>query len=278
MLIAALAPLARAGEVESSPEQRFTQASKAFQTALNTPDKERARPLFREAAAIWRSLTAEIHNAALERNIGNAELLAGEPAWAILAFRRALAIDPSDDAAAGGLAAARRAAGTDSLAPGGSSLSLSAPVVQISVSDAKSSASPIAWPRIKSRALAWIDRPLPRRPMLLAGAVLYLSGFVFAFLKRPRTAVALITCGVAIAALLVTDERRTDCSAVLISTGITARQGPADLYEPAFKEPLRPGLEVLLEEERAGGWVKFRLADGREAWTREEAFVRVGDK
>ena len=61
---------------------------------------------------------------------------------------------------------------------------------------------------------------------------------------------------------------------MVIVPNVIARNGPAALYDAAFKEPLRAGLEVAIVESR-GAWTKIRLRDGREAWLRGDALAIV---
>ena len=53
--------------------------------------------------------------------------------------------------------------------------------------------------------------------------------------------------------------------AVVIQDGVLARSGPAEMYDPAFKESLRPGVECRIFETRSQ-WLLIGLWDGRRAW------------
>ncbi len=118
-LVVACLPIARAAEPSAlasraERERVFNQGCASFRAGVGASDRSAASTAFREAAAAWRALSlhAGIHNAHLEMNIANAEVLSGDAPHAIAAFRRALALDPRSAPIRDGLAAARRAAGT----------------------------------------------------------------------------------------------------------------------------------------------------------------------
>lgn len=256
----------------------FQEGNRLFKEALDKGKKDPAAAanLFRDAAAAWRTISLEggVHNAKLECNIANASLLAGDAPRAIAAFRRAQAIEPRNPAVASGLAAARRAAGTESLAPG----AISATTVQDAAGGFSGTIRVItsATARGAIRALDY----LPERPLLWLAAISYLGAFVLASVRVSGAArarwwpvPALLALAALSAAPLIARDTDPRSDAVVIATGAVARDGPAELYDPAFKEPLTPGLEVQIEERRPG-WLRIRLADGRAAWV-PEASVEV---
>ena len=103
MLLGLFPPPTLAMETESSRERveaRFAEGNREFAAGLELAGKDAAaaRERFAKAAAAWRTIVIDggIRNAALERNIGNASLLAGDAPRAIAAFRRAQSVDPRD--------------------------------------------------------------------------------------------------------------------------------------------------------------------------------------
>jgi len=59
-------------------------------------------------------------------------------------------------------------------------------------------------------------------------------------------------------------------SGVILASEVIARKGDSVTFEPTFKEPLHPGTEFMLVEERAG-WYHIELADGRRCWIPDSA-------
>ena len=284
MLLSLFASPLRAMQAESSREHieaRFTEGHREFAAGveLAAKDATAARERFAKAAAAWRTIVIDggIRNAELERNIGNASLLAGDAPRAIAAFRRARSVDPRDSAALDGLAAARRAAGTEAYAPGAT--------VAIA-----SEASSTGWRgvigsvwRLAGGVLDWLSTLMPPRWLLWTVATCHVAGWLLLALRlagvdrvrRWMPAATLAAGAIAIMPLIAADVRRwRSPEAVVVATGITARQGPAEMYEASFKEPLIPGLEVVIAEER-GEWVMIRLHDGRSAWVRSTGLERL---
>jgi hypothetical protein len=204
-------------------------------------------------------------------------MLAGDAPRAIAAFRRALSLDPGDPAASAGLAAARRAAGTEAYAPGAPSEPSTGDPVG-GWRGALRSVSRVAG-GVLDGALAVVPPPW----WLWAAATLHVGGWSLAIarargigrVRRWMPIAALATAVVAASPLIATDVRRwRSPQAVVVAPGVTARQGPAEMYDPSFKETLTPGLEVTIGEER-GEWSMIRLHDGRSAWVRSTSLERL---
>lgn len=269
-------------EAAADIQKLFESGNEKFRAGLELAKSDRAaaEARFREAAGAWREVSrlGNIHNVKLETNIANASLLAGDVPGAILAYRRAQAIDPTNSDVLAGLAAARRSAGTEALALG-QNLSKKDDVGRAggvrgalsSIADVVKGASERATNAISSRTL------------LIFAAMCYVGFFAGAAIRVlgkarvPLSAIVALFVGVLICAgPLVTREIRSThrAEAVVLATGVIARNGPAELYDPAFQEPLRAGLEVAIVESR-GTWSKIRLRDGREAWVRGDAISVV---
>ncbi len=276
------APAAR--EVPVSPsgsdvQRLFESGNEAFRAGLAKAKTDRgaAEALFRDAAGAWRAVAKSgIHNVRLETNIANASLLGGDLPRAIAAYRRAQAIDPLDADVRGGLLAARRAAGTEALAPGAAPAGPAADEGGV-LGTVKRIGSFLASSARRTEAY------FPSRLLMLAVCVLYVGAFVAGIAKMTIARripvwipVLMLLAGLLSAGPLVARElgTRAEREAVIVQPNVLGRNGPADLYDPAFKEPLRAGLEVRIEETRAG-WAKIRLADGRSAWVRESGLERL---
>lgn len=247
----------------------FDHGNQLFREGLDksSKDKQAGATLFRDAAAAWRSISldAGIRNSKLESNIAIASMMAGDTPRAIAAYRRAQALDPYDATIHDGLAAARRSAGTEALAPGASATSNDA---------GKARGTMGAIGDFLRRAAHITLLYLPERLLMISAAGLYVLGFGLLALRLARTcrvptwaiATSLIATMFASAPLVARESSATP-EGVVVATGVAARNGPADVYDTAFKEPLVPGLEVRIEERR-GDWVRVRIADGRAAWIR----------
>jgi hypothetical protein len=262
-------------------EAYFREGSTEFAAGLDIAagDPAAARERFAKAAAAWRTIVTDggIRNADLERNIGNASLLAGDAPRAIAAFRRAGAIEPRDRAVLDGLAAARRAAGTEAYAPDAARTSDSGGS-QGGWRDAMESLG-----RFVGWTLGQLAAVFPPRWLLWAAAACYMATAGLALLRlrgirqvrRWMPWATLAAAALTAMPLVAADLRRwRQPEAVVVAAGTTARQGPAEMYEPSFKEPLTAGLEVIIVEER-GEWVLVRLHDGRTAWVRSGVLERL---
>ncbi len=254
-------------------ERLFSQGCSLFRSGIENAksDAVGSAALFRDAAAAWRSvaLGASVHNARLELNIANASVLGGDIPRAIAAYRRAQALDPFDQGIRDGLAAARRAAGTESLAPGtgppgpepGADAGLRGTLRRIG--------GTLAWGA--RRTLLY----LPARGLLIGAGALYVLAFLawstrtLSGTRVPRWAApAALALGLLAAGPLLARELAAKPEGVVIAQGLIARDGPGEIYDPAFQEPLRAGIEVQVLESRAG-WQRVRFADGRSAWIPE---------
>jgi len=259
-------------------QRLFESANEKFRAALELlkTDRPAAEAKFREAAGAWREVArlGSIHNVKLESNIANASLFAGDVSGAILAYRRALAIDPTDRDVLAGLAAARRSAGTEALALG----------QNLAKKDDGGRAGGLrgtleAIVEVLEGATDRMSNLVSSRALLWSAVVFYVAFFACATLRilgiiRVNGAVlALLIAGMCLASgpLVVRELRNAKTvEAVVLASNIVARNGPAELYDAAFQEPLRAGLEVAVQEQR-GAWSKIRLRDGRAAWVRTDA-------
>lgn len=264
-----------------SLETYFRDGTREFAAGMELvgTDSAAARQRFAKAAAAWRTIVVDggVRNPDLERNIGNASMLAGDAPRAIAAFRRALSLDPGDPTASAGLTAARRAAGTEALAPGAAGSASAGGTV---------GGWRGVWRSVVRVAGGMLDGLLAIVPppwWLWTAATLHVGGWTLAFMRLGGVArvrrwmpiTALAAAALAATPLIIDDLGRwRSPEAVVVGTGVTARQGPAEMYDPSFKEPVTPGLEVIIGEER-GEWSMIRLHDGRSAWIRSTWLERL---
>lgn len=267
LLILALVQLAFAQErIESGasidPESRIADAQSRFAEGVQRIDEDPAearRLLLKSAQQFELAQTqGELRNGYLEYNTANAYLLAGEIGQAILHYRRARQLIPNDENLAANLALARTKVENRIESSG---------------------------ERQVARTIFFWHYDIPARfragALLGAWALLWL-GCGWWLLRGWRShlawviAIGFVGCAALATSLAIEhNERANQRDAVVTADSVIARTGPDDTaYGARFDKPLNEGVEVRIEEERAG-WVFVRLADGREAWLPESAIERV---
>jgi tetratricopeptide (TPR) repeat protein len=217
-----------------------------------------ARPAFAESAAAYAELAEArgVRNAALLANLGNAYTLAGDSGRAVLAYRRAMIIDPGNAAARAGLEFARTRVAT-AVDP---------------------SARPWDW------VSGW-KRVVSATSLLASGALAWALGWITLALHRlgrggalsARSGATAVVLSIVTAGLVLSDRAVSQRwpEAVVMADGVIGRKGPGGAaYAPSFDAPLAAGLELTLLEDR-GQWLRVRLADGRETWVPASSVERV---
>lgn len=256
----ATAPTSRADLAPGEAQRLLAEGNESFERGLGIAEKDResANANFRKAASTWTCVRelGGVHNAKLEFNIGNAWMLTGDAGRAIAAYRRAAALEPGNEVVREGLEAARRRAGV--AAPSASVRTIGGRVVEF------------------ARGVQGIA---PARVWMLAAGSLWLVGWCAIALRSMRGTPAMGRLAAVLwllAAVLVATpmadaiSERERSSAVVVAREVIARTGPSDgVYEPAFKEPLRAGLELRVRERR-GEWLRVSMPDKKEAWVRQE--------
>ncbi len=261
-LSALLAPTLPALADTTSNTSLFDAASASFRRAVElaptNPQASAAAAL--ESAAAFRELAdSGIHNHRLQTNLGNAYLVGGDIGRAVLAYRRAESLKPNDPRVQAGLAAARARVGV--------------------------TIQPSTESRIQSTLLSWRSH-ISRTTMFAILLSTYIAGWTVAILgaiapapcARRRTLGALLgLAALTSGGLLALDDYslRRSGDAVITASSTTGRTGPGDaLYEPSFKDPLRPGIECRILEPR-GPWTNIKLADGRETWVSSSSLETI---
>ncbi len=237
----------------------FHEANALFRRANEAEDEATARELYEQAILGYERVICEagIDNAGLYYNLANAYLLKGDLGRAILNYRRAEVLDPSNPDIRKNLTFAR-----------------SRRADQIPVRARR---------RVLERLFFWhYDFSVKARfvvacvafgLMCLALAVRLWFGRVGGMLT---TAAILAVVTVAMAASVGVDEyaRRHLRSGVIVAESVVARQGDGTTYAEAFKEPLHAGTEFDLIERRPGWW-HIELADGNRAWIPDQAAALI---
>ena len=239
----------------------FDNANALIDRADTTPaeDPTLAASLSAQAAALYRACIERggIDNADLHADLGNAELRAGNVGLAIVSYRRAERLDPTNPIARAGLNAARK---------------------RVSVV-----VSPDA-PKFAIDALFIWRKWVPRSVVFGVGLLAWLGLWgtlglrAMGFFRVPTgwiaasAAAAIVTLGGQYA------EQRTlynGRNAVVTAPEIVGRNGPnPSAYGASFADPLVAGVECVLLENR-DGWNRVRLNDGRTTWLPADALETI---
>ena len=253
---------AYAGDNPLSPERRreiLRDALNAFDNAVATArdNPTQAEQLYRQAAAAFERLVTDgLRSPALEYNLGNTRFRLGDLGRAVLHYRRAQRLDPGYAKLAGNLKYARDRV-EPTINPGGEQ-------------------------RLLRRLLFWhYDTSVRLRFWFtVIASVAGWLGLAIWLRRRWQALAALsalaIVLGLANAASVgwqLHDETRRP-PAVVVQGEQVLRLGRGEGYDPAMKQPLGPGVELRVLQQR-GDWVEVRLADGQTGWLPAEAIERV---
>ncbi len=247
-----------AGRAELTTEEvhrLFHQANEAFRQANEKAGEPEAERLYSQAILSYERIIEEggIRNAKLYYNLANAYFLRQDIGRAILNYRRAKRLEPSDPRIQKNLAFAR-----------------SKRVDQIRLKGEQ---------RVLQTLFFWhYDFSMRTRFILACVAFAVLCGAGIVIIWRGRSAAATATTVVAGLLLVcfvvsVAVQARAEAGSiegVIVADEIVARQGDGNNYPPSFEEPLHSGTEFELLEQRAG-WYYIRLADETETWIPETA-------
>ncbi len=242
------------GAVALDREARLAEASEAYSTALAEPDRAARLAGFARAQRAFASLVEDgVETAPLYVDLGNAALQAQDRGTAVLAYHRALRLDPDDRTARQNLEYVR------GRLPGWVPRPDDAEGFRGFFDDRL---LPRAW-RARGAALAFA---------LAAIAV------VFSVRERPGAWRGLAIFGFVVWAVLLASTfaggDSTRSLAVLVAAETEARSADSALAPRALPDPLPAGVEVDLLEEREG-WARIRLANGRDVWVRRTSVARV---
>ena len=231
------------------------EARAAYQAALAETDRLRRVRLFEQAAAAWAPI-AEANATAAELQVdwGNAALGAQDRGHAVLAWRRALRVDPGNERAVRNLQWLR-----DRL--------------------------PVWLPRPASAGaldslLFWRNRLTPAQLHLIGGFAFALAVVLWVpwgrrgrAWRRAAAAPALVVWVAAAASALLADGQEDD--GVIVVDGATLRSADSVGASPAFANPLPAGTEFTVIEDR-DAWLRIALADGTTGWVAGSAIAKVG--
>jgi tetratricopeptide (TPR) repeat protein len=226
-----------------------------YQAALEGSNRDERLQRFRRAEILFTQLVAApgsevqdhgFQNADLYVNLGNAALGAERLGPAILAYRRALVVDPDHRRALQNLSHARTLLPESVPRPteGGLLDTFFAWALRLSHSERQNGAAVtfLATAALLAIAIRW------RRTAYRNIAVLPALAWVF----------FLVT-------LLLDARRDTSRAAVVTATEVVARSADSAHAPARFAQPLVSGTEVEVLERR-DAWYHVQLANGRDAW------------
>jgi len=254
----AIALASAASAAAATQETRAQEAVETYTRALETPERDARLAAFRRAEHLFAGVAATgARSPELFTNLGNAALLSEDLGGAVLAYRRALLLDPGHARALQNLAHAR------SLLPG--------------------------WvpkpepPGLLDSFFFW-HHTLPSSTrglaasLCFAGAALLVAAsirFRQALLRTFALLPALAWLG--LVGSLALEARRADVQAAVVTANeIVARAADSALAPSALAEPLPGGTEVEIVGRRAP-WLRVRLANGRDAWLPESSVSPVAE-
>ena len=251
--IAAWAASAVAQQPDAAPVE---EAIASYRAALDTSKRDLRLEGFRKAERLFsRTANGGASNPELYTNLGNAALQAEHLGAAVLAYRRALAIDPDHPRAVQNLEFVR------TLLPEWVPKPESGGLLD----------SFFFW----HKTLARSDRSLGAA-IAFAIAVLLLAAAIRFGQSTLRTAAILpaLVWAALIASVAVDDVGARLDEAVVIADEAVARAADSALAPSTLPAPLPGGVEVRILERRSP-WIRIRLANGRDAWVAESALMTV---
>jgi len=232
------------------------EAVASYSRALDTPERDARLEEFRRAERLFtRAVGDAPGNAALYTNLGNAALQAEHLGAAVLAYRRALAIDPDHPRAVQNLEHAR------TLLPEWVPRPTHHGLLDTF----------FAWHQTISRS----DRALGAAAAFALAALLVAAAIRF---RQPTLRTAAIVPALVwlalLASLFVESSSGAADAAVVTADEVVARAADSALAPSALPAPLPGGTEVRILEARPP-WLRVRLANGRDAWVSESAVTAV---
>ncbi|MHC4768727.1 MAG: tetratricopeptide repeat protein [Planctomycetota bacterium] len=264
-LVAAALPAAvpDAALAELTDLQRTTilaEAQDAYERGVASlrPDPQAAREAFQTATERYKQLVDDgLANGRLHYNLANAYLQAGEPGRAILHYRAAEKLVPSDSRLRQNLDYARTLVRSRIAPSGGRALA--------------------------GALLAWHERTTVRaRYGVFTTAWVLFWALLAIHLVVPRPwwrwpavalAVVWLASGISVSADVLIGGDQLE--GVVLAEEVIVRKGNGEGFEPQFEEPLYQGVEFQLLEQRPG-WLHIELANDKTGWIRSDQAGLLG--
>jgi len=237
---------------------QLERAIASYRAALDTSERDSRLEGFRNAERLFsRIASGGASNPELYTNLGNAALQAERLGSAVLAYRRALAIDPNHPRAVQNLEHVR------TLLPAWVPKPERGGLLD----------SFFFW----HKTLARSDRSLGAAIAFAVAALLLAAAIGFGQSTLRTAAILPALVWAALIASVAVDFRgaRLD-EAVVIADEAVARAADSALAPSTLPAPLPGGVEVRILERRSP-WTRIRLANGRDAWVAESALMTVAE-
>ncbi len=244
----------------ADPNAVLEEGLREYRAALDCEDRDERISHFQRAEACFTQLlgddgdpTSGVRNADLYVNLGNAAMGAERLGPAILAFRRAMTLDPDHARARQNLQHAR------TLLP--------------------------AWVPLPEAGMldtffAWTGRRSSTELRLIAAACFTLAAMLVAAGIRWRKptvrnlAILPAIAWLALVTLALGMGRSAVDDAVVVVPEVIARAADSAHAPSRFSQPVPGGAEITVIETR-DGWSHIRLADGRDGWVPTSSISRV---
>lgn len=243
---------ASAQELEAS----LREAVAGYAEALDTEDRDNRLEKFRRVERLFAAvIEGGEATADLYANLGNAALQGEHLGNAVLAYRRALLLDPDHSRASQNLEHVRALAPDWVPRPQTSALFDSF----------------FDWHRTVSRA----ERALAASAAFAAASLLFALGIVIRSVAARNASLlpGLFWC-VLLASMTLDPASAARNDAVVVAREVVARSADSIHAAARFARPLPTGTELEILESR-DSWLRIALANGREAWVRASSVALV---
>jgi len=237
-------------------EDHIARGIEAYREAMESDERELRLAAFQRAERAFEAATlAGARNGELYANLGNAALQGGRLGPAVLAYRRALVVDPGNARALQNLRHARSLLPdwVPSPAEGGLLDSFFAWHRSTSIAAKRGAAAVVCLVMAIGLgfAIAWGSS--------IGRTAAIASGLVFALL---------------VASLATDPTRAASREGVIVAEETLARSADSINAPRRFSDALPGGTEVRILEDR-GGWYQIELHNGRNAWVTASSVARV---
>lgn len=235
------------------------QAVSAYRQAMESTNRDERLERFRRAERLFDAAIEQSGGSAeLYANLGNASLQAERLGPAVLAYRRALLLEPSQERAKQNLLHARGLMPDWVPTP-----------PEVSALD-----SFFLWHTSVSR-----ESRLDLAALAFAIAILSLAAaLAFGFVSSRYVAGLSVAVWLALLASIAFDPSRdAGNQGVVVAQEVLARAADSINAPSRFGEPLPSGTELRIVDDR-GGWLQIELYNGRNAWVVSSAIERIDAK
>lgn len=245
--------------IAAQSDDTLDAALKAYAEGMQSDERDIRIQRFMESERLFQAALSEHGpSAALWANLGNAALQAERPGSAILAYRRALSLDPAYDRANKNLAYARERMPDWVPTPAAGGLLDTFFFWHNTLAHST---------RANAAAVSFLGLAL----FLSASLLLRLPA-----LRYPAFALGLLWLAL-MASVLADPSRSAHLEAVVVVPEAQARAADSINAPLRFGQSLPAGAEVRIIEDR-GGWLHIELHNGRDAWLTQNQVERVVEK